>query len=109
MEREFVEEYKGVRIHVWKQTHSETGSEFLGHGHNMVKNPQWTPPTLLVLPLFHAVSHELCVDARAHTKEKAVQAYKGHIDRIQSNAEYKKNHGYDLELFTCSEKFLLTV
>lgn len=110
MEREFVEEYKGVRIHVWKQTHSDTGSEFLGHGHNVVKNPKWKPPKLLNLPIFHVVSHELStIEAKSYLQYKAVLEYKAHIDQIQANAKYKKNHGYDLELFTCSEKFQLTV
>lgn len=110
MEREFVEEYKGVRIHVWKQTHSDTGSEFLGHGHHVVKNPKWKPPTLLNRPIFHVVSHELStIEAKSYLQYKAVLAYKAHIDQIQANANYKKKLGYALELFTCSEKFMLTI
>jgi hypothetical protein len=38
-----------------------------------------------------------------------VEEYKAHIDQIQANANYKKNHGYALELFTNSEKFMLTI
>lgn len=108
---EFVEEYKGVKIHVWLQTHRESVSEFLGHGHNMVKNPAYKGPAKpLARPVFHAVSHELsAVEATSFSKEKAVLAYKGEIDRIQEGAKWKKAHGYSDNLFKSSEKFLLTV
>lgn len=107
---EFVEEYKGVKIHVWLQTHRESVSEFLGHGHNMRKNPEYKgKETPLTRPVFHAVSRELsAVEATSFSKDKAVLAYKGEIDRLQECAKWKKAHGYSDDLFKSSEKFLLT-
>jgi len=108
MEREFVEEYKGVHIHVWLQTHTDTGYEYFGTGHNMVKNPNWTPPVLLSRPKYHAVSREMsATETTSVHKLDAIRKYKEEIDYRLHCAEWKDQRGYSRELFMTSELFLL--
>lgn len=109
MEREFVEEYKGVHIHMWVQTHTQTGYEYLGHGHNMVKNPDWTPPVLLCRPIYHAVSFQMsATETTSVYKLDALRKYKKEIDDHLNSAEWKDNRGYSREHFKESEWFLLS-
>lgn len=104
MLREFVEEYKGVRIHVWLQTHTWTGYEFIGGR----KNPDWTPPVPLSRPLYHAVSFEMSASETISTnKVTAIRKYKEEIDYRLHCAEWKDQRGYHRDHFMESEWFLL--
>jgi len=108
MLRELVEEYKGVHIHVWLQTHTETGYEYFGTGHHMVKNPDWTPPVLLSRPKYHAVSHEMsATETTSVHRLTAIRKYKEEIDYRLHCAEWKDQRGYVREHFMESEWFLL--
>lgn len=108
LNREFIKEYRGVRIFVWLQTHTEHIPEYIGTGHNFIKNPKWKPSTPLNRPIFHAVSFELsAIETTSFSKEKAISAYENQIDEIQSRAIWKKNNKYPRSNFMSSELFFV--
>lgn len=106
----FVEtvEYMGVVIKVTKQTHTDTGSEFFGSGHNITKNSKWTPPVLLDSPKYHAYSQDIYVgDSVSNTPENAIKKCKAEIDNLMCSARHKFGYGYKRNMFKASELYLL--
>ncbi len=106
---QIVETYKGINIKVRVQTHTDTGSQYDGHGHHMTKNPNWTPPKPLKAPRFHAYSHDITIVGECYSekKDKAISEYKQIIDDMLVSARWKKEHRYSDNLFKVSEKKLL--
>lgn len=105
----FVEEYKGVRIRVRVQTHTETGSEFLAGSGLAKKNSDWTPSKPLLHPVYHCSSFEVCADSKSIYKDTAIRKYKEEIDNLLDCAKWKESHGYTPDLFKVSELYLLGV
>lgn len=105
---EFVEEYKGVRLFSWIQTHTSTGSQFLGHGHNVSPNPEYKPPVPLDHPIHHICSFELSATrTKSLSKKTTILKYKEEIDTLLFTARWKEARGYSSDLFKVSEKYLL--